>query len=158
MSMSDHFLRLANSECQRLRDDLAAAQEQIEEMKGAGDEFGRGYALGNRDGREYADEQIATLKAEVLRESTSRECVVTLAHEMQHKAEGKVAALKGEVAAEKLRADVADGSAGMAWDATLALKGENEKLRAYADHTYFCGAKRGEECDCGYSAALERKG
>lgn len=37
----------------------------------------------------------------------------------------------------------------------LAIKTENEKLRAYADHTYHCGAKRGDKCDCGYSSILQ---
>ena len=31
-----------------------------------------------------------------------------------------------------------------------ALTAENQHLRAYADHTYHCGAKAGMACDCGY--------
>jgi hypothetical protein len=34
----------------------------------------------------------------------------------------------------------------------LAAEEWIKNLRAYADHTYHCGAKRGKKCDCGYSS------
>jgi len=27
---------------------------------------------------------------------------------------------------------------------------EIERLKAYADHTYFCGTRAGDVCDCGF--------
>jgi hypothetical protein len=41
------------------------------------------------------------------------------------------------------------------WSKFRAAERELAALRAYADHTYYCGVKSGKKCDCGYDAVLQ---